>query len=105
MLNFTTTIYTRWRVVDSHWRCVEQSVTLQDGTSCPFTPAGMPCLAEYLLDYGFKIPGCITYCLAENDRFRIKYRVHGGSVNLYINPVHNCEQKVKQNEQNSPSGN
>lgn len=95
MLNFITTIYTRWRVVDSHWRCVEQSVTLQDGTQCPFTPAGMPCLAEYLLDYGFKIPECITYCLAENDCFRIKYRVHGGSVNLYINPVHNCEHKRK----------
>lgn len=60
-----------WRVIDDHWICVNDSEIHE-------------CLAEYLLNHGFDIPDCITYCLAENERFKLKFRQSGGLISVFI---------------------
>lgn len=65
--------HTIWRVVDSHWRCINNTAI-----DC--------CLADYLWYYGFNIPEAITYCLADNGRFTLKFRHDGGCISCYINP-------------------
>lgn len=34
--------------------------------------------------FGFSVPSNISYCLASNDLYSLKYRKHGASYNIYI---------------------
>ena len=70
------TIHTIWRAVDSAFRCV----CCEGGER----PDSSVTLARYLLDYGFDIPETITYCLAENETFSLKYRVFGANIDVFI---------------------
>lgn len=40
--------------------------------------------AGLLAIFGFVIPSCITYCLANNDMYSLKYRRYGASIYIYI---------------------
>lgn len=66
-------VETIWRCIDSHWQCINR-------------PEVSECLSDYLWVHGFDIPPYITYCLAENDQYTLKYRVYGGQISLFINP-------------------
>lgn len=75
------TFETRWRLVDSHWRCIEGND--------PILTQNM-WLADYLWHYGFNIPEQITYCLAESSYLpetSLKYRVFGGTIHIFINTL------------------
>lgn len=56
--------------LDGRWLCVNLHVSKY--------------LSDFLADYGFDIPESITYCLAENDKYSLKYRVYGGTITCYI---------------------
>lgn len=62
-----------WRVIDDHWVCVTDSEIHE-------------CLADFLWNHGFDIPECITYCLAENERYKLKFRHSGGLISVFIVP-------------------
>lgn len=81
MLNVT--LHTIWRLRDSHRVCVINEAIGQ-GEVLPL-PCFSGSLPEYLNLYGFNIDTAITYCLAENSKFSLKYRKFGGSINIYIN--------------------
>lgn len=61
-----------FKIVDSHWTCINDP--------------SIPCLADYLWSFGFDIPETIDYCLASNDRYRLKFRCYGGKIIIYIHP-------------------
>lgn len=65
---------TIWRVVDSHWRCINH-------------PEITACLADYLWQYGFDIPATITDCLAENVNYSLQFRQFSGEITVFINPL------------------
>lgn len=62
-----------WRIVDDHWLCVNDS-DIKDT------------LSHYLWIHGFDIPADITYCLAENERYKLKFRQSGGLISVFISP-------------------
>lgn len=69
------TFYFHYKIVDSHWICVND-------------PSEKRFLCDLLSDYGFGcLPDWITYCLANNGRYSLKYRVFGGSIHLYIHEL------------------
>lgn len=58
-----------------------------------FISCSADCLSEYckfhsysqvLEMFGFCIPSEITYCLAQNDKYKLKYRIFGGSIHFFV---------------------
>ena len=75
MLDIDKVHHTQWRVVDSHWRCIN-------------VPDLDLVLCEFLNHFGFDVPECITYCLAESFQgYALKYRHFGGTINIYIHKI------------------
>lgn len=63
-----------FRVVSGEWRCINH-------------PEEKRVLYDFLSDHDFFIPDAITYCLASNDRYALKFRASGGFITVYINPL------------------
>lgn len=64
-----------FKCVDSHWVCINV-----------FDEKRLLC--DFLRDYGFDyLPDYIKYCLCENDTYSMKYRVHGGIIDIFINKL------------------
>lgn len=68
-------VYTKWRLVDGLFCCIYCNV----GMSSPLVS-----LSDYLDLFRFDIPEEITYCLARNEDFSLKYRVYCSTVHVYI---------------------
>lgn len=63
----------RWREIDSIWRCINVQMDMT--------------LADFLWLHGFDIPESITYCIAENDYYWLKFRHSGGLIDIFIKPL------------------
>lgn len=73
---------TKWRVIDSHWRCVYRKY-IQDNIEVEMDEYCQT-LADYLWMIGFDIPESIKYCIAENDRYWLKFRHSGGVIDIFV---------------------
>lgn len=80
--NFTE--HTKWRVADSHWTCIYRSLVTNKEVTCTEYCSN---LVDYLWMLGFDIPESITYCLAQNDNYKLKYRVAGGLIDIFVSPI------------------
>lgn len=67
---------TIWTIVDSHWTCIASSQTHDEKRG----------LVNYLLDFGFEVPGTIKYCIARNESYEMKFREYGAFIHIYIKP-------------------
>lgn len=76
--------HTIWRVVDSHWVNIARTFKNLDGSANHTLLNGT--LADYLWLIGLDIPEYITYCLAETDEYKLKFRHYGANINIYLSP-------------------
>lgn len=76
---------TLWRVVDSHWTCIERTCRIE-GLKGESHVLPAYCLAQYLWLLGFNIPDTIEYCLARNKDCKLKYRNNGGTIHIFVSP-------------------
>lgn len=72
---------TIWRVIDSHWRNIARSFISDNGEE--FSQLYPISLADYLYSLNMDIPEYVTYCLAENSLCKIKFRHHGGQIEIF----------------------
>lgn len=76
---------TKWRLIDDHWKCVSRFY-FESVMSEPITTEYVGTLADYLWILGFDIPDKITFCLAEDRDYKIKFIHTDGLINVYLKP-------------------
>lgn len=65
-----------WRVVDSHWTCIDST------SKCVLYKSS---LCDFLSDLGISLPDYLTYGLFETSEFTVKFRHFGGTITIYVN--------------------
>ena len=75
-------VLTIWTIIDSHWCNIQRCYS----DDCQSLPLFNGFLSDYLWSLGFDIPESITYCLAENKSYCIKFRQFGSKIHLYVRP-------------------
>lgn len=76
---------TFWRVIDSNWRNIERTFISDDHEESHRLYSGT--LADYLFTLNMDIPDYISYCLAENELCKIKFRHSGGQIEIFAESV------------------
>lgn len=72
---------TIWRVIDSHWRNIERVFVSDDNETSTQVYSGT--LADYFYSINMDIPDYVSYCLAQNNLCKIKFRQSGGQIEIF----------------------